>query len=127
MEQNTKKRVLIVDDEKELLEVMKEKLEREGIEVLCAEDGQEGLEVALKEKPDLIMLDIIMPKVDGLSMLKNLRKNEWGKTANIIFLTVVDDPVSVSQIVELGVHDYFVKTKWDIGEVVERVKKKLYK
>jgi len=121
----TQKTILIIDDEKELREVLEEKLKREGFKTHTARDGQEGLMVALKEKPDLILLDVVMPKIDGISMLQELRKDEWGKTVQVIFLTVVEDPRTLARAVELGGYEYFVKTDWDIDEIVKKVKEKV--
>jgi DNA-binding response OmpR family regulator len=84
----SKKKILIIEDEKPLARALELKLTHEGFEVKSAFNGEEGLEVALHEHPDLIMLDIIMPVMDGITMLKKLREaNEWGKTVPVIFLT----------------------------------------
>lgn len=120
-----KKTILIVDDEKDLVELLSEKLEQAGFKVLTAHDGQEGLNVALREKPDLILLDIIMPTMDGLTMLKKLREDEWGKNAEAVLLTVLDDPKTLSEAMEMGSYEYFVKTDWNIDDVVGRIKEKI--
>ena len=122
---NTQKTVLLVDDDKELNEILGDQLEEAGFKVIRAYDGEEGLQAALTHKPDLILLDILMPKKDGIAALEKLRKDEWGKTAQVLFLTVVDQPEILSRAVELGGYDYLVKTEWKVGEIVDRVKKKL--
>lgn len=120
-----KRKILVVDDEQDLREAMSTALTQAGYEVLAAKNGAEGLELATKEKPDLIMLDIVMPEMDGLATLERLRTDAWGKTANVMLLTVLDDVESVSRAVEHGVHDYLVKTDLNLEDVVTRVKEKL--
>src|SRR3990167_4462273 len=84
------KNVLIVEDDKVLRSMYKKLLENHGYSVSVAEDGEEGLLKAVSEKPDLILLDIRMPKMDGLTMMDNLRRNEFGKTVPIIIFTNLD-------------------------------------
>ena len=81
------KKILIVEDDEDFQFILKKKFSAEKFSVLCASDGQKGLEAALKEKPDLIMLDISMPVMDGMAMMKNLRQDAWGKKVPIILLT----------------------------------------
>lgn len=120
-----KKCVLVVDDEKELRELLVQKLTKAGFDVAAAGDGEEGLEVAREKKPDLILLDIVMPKMDGITMLKKLREEEWGKNVEVMLLTVLEDEQHLSQALEAGAREYFVKTDWKLDDVVERVKSKL--
>ena len=121
----TQKTVLIVDDDDKLTKVLGDQLERAGIKALTAKDGEEGLRSATVNKPDLILLDVMMPKMNGLQMLEKLREDSWGKDAKVILLTVVDQPDVLSKAVELGGFEYLVKTEWKIEEVIDRVKKKL--
>ena len=80
------KKILIVEDEVVVALPLLDTLKKEGFDVIKAKDGEEGLAVALRDRPDLILLDILMPKMDGLTMMKKLRaENEWGKKAPIIF------------------------------------------
>jgi DNA-binding response OmpR family regulator len=120
-----KKKVLIVDDERDLREALGAMVEAEGFEVLSAKDGAEGLETALKEKPDLILLDIVMPKMDGFEVLDKLREDEWGKKVQVIFLTVLEDMESVSRAIAQGGHEYLVKTDWALEEVAKKIREKL--
>ena len=76
--------VEVVEDDEPLLSVLSERFREEGYNVINAITGEEGLKLALKNKPDLILLDIVMPKMDGIAMLKKLRKDPWGKNANVI-------------------------------------------
>ncbi len=119
------KKVLIVEDEALLRQALFDKFTREGFCALEAKNGEEGLAIALKERPDIILLDIIMPKVNGLTMLKNLRQDEWGKNVPIIVLTNLNDAENVSKAMESGVYDFLVKSDWKLNELIERVKNKL--
>jgi len=117
------KKVLIVEDEKSLLDIMREEFKEAGFLVATAMDGQEGLAAAKKESPDLILLDIAMPKMDGLTMAKELAAA--GKDIPIIFLTNLDDLDHVSNAIGLGSFDYLIKSNWKLEDVVKRAKEKL--
>jgi DNA-binding response OmpR family regulator len=118
-------KILIVDDEPMLLAALDDKFTRAGFTVLTAENGQTGLRSALKHKPNLILLDIIMPLMDGITMLYKLRENAWGKKAKVILLTNLSDPGVVSKEVSEKVNGYLVKSDWKIADIVKQVKKKL--
>ncbi len=120
-----KKKVLIVDDDKDLSMVLCDKFDIAGFESETASDGEEGLEKALRTHPDIILMDIIMPKMDGKEALAKLREDEWGKTAKVIMLTVLEDEKSVAHALEHETYNYLVKTDWDLDEVVDYVKKAL--
>lgn len=125
-EQKTqKKRILLVEDETLLLEALKDKFTSEGFDVLVATNGEEGLATALKEHPDLIVLDIIMPKMDGLTMLENLRKDEWGKDVEVFMLSNVNESTSISGAINQKVKHFLVKSDWDLAEIVNEVKETL--
>lgn len=117
--------MLIVDDEKQLNEALVFKFEEEGFTVWSARDGEEGLRSALTNEPDMILLDIIMPKMDGITMLEKLRANVWGKTAKVIILTNLSDWSDTTQAIEHHVHDVLIKSDWKIADVVTKVKEKL--
>ena len=119
------KKILIVEDEAPLRQAIFDKFKREGFQTFHGKNGEEGLEIAFKEHPDIILLDIIMPKVDGLSMLKTLRKDEWGKNVQIILLTNLNDAEYVATAMESGVFDFLVKSDWKLNDLVTRVKEKL--
>lgn len=120
------KKILIVEDDPPLLKVLEAKFKGEGFEVLTAMNGEEGLESALENEPDIILLDLIMPKMDGVTMLKKLRETPYGAAANVVVLTNLSDSASVMQSMESGVYDYLVKTNWKLDAVVDRVKKILH-
>jgi two-component system response regulator ResD len=121
-----KQRVLLVEDEQDLLEVLMGKFERSGFEVFGAKNGDEGLALALAHHPDIILLDLLMPKKGGSGMLEELRKDEWGKGAQVIILTNLTGTASVvAGLLEKGVYEYLVKASWSIEDIVKRVKEKL--
>jgi DNA-binding response OmpR family regulator len=117
--------VLIVEDEQDLREALKTALSYENFNVLTAGDGEEGLRTALSEKPNLILLDVVMPKMDGLAMLKQVRADEWGKSVKVIVMTVLDDLENVAEAIESGSDEYIVKTNVTLGAIVAKVKEKL--
>lgn len=119
------KKILAVEDEPSLLGALQNKLTQEGFEFVEAKNGQVGLEKALQGKPDLILLDIIMPVMDGLTMLKKLREDDWGKTVPVIILTNLSDDEKVMEAVKQGSYDYLIKSNWSINEVIDKVKEKL--
>jgi two-component system, OmpR family, alkaline phosphatase synthesis response regulator PhoP len=101
------KRVLIVEDEVDILDLYSNVLEKEGFEVLTAIDGDAGLQLAIAEKPDIILLDILLPKKDGIAVLRELR--EKGVQSKVVILTA--SPIlHVQEGVRLGIHAYLNKT-----------------
>ena len=120
----TSKKILIVEDDKSFLWIIKQSFENEGFSVISAQDGEEGLEVAVKEKPDLILLDILMPKMDGITMARKLK--EKGIESYIMFLTNFKDVEHIGQAIEVAKEtDYIVKADLHIDQIVKRVKEKL--
>lgn len=123
---SSKKIILIVEDEELMLTPLSDKFTNEGFEVIKAVDGEEGLTKALELKPDLVILDIMMPKMDGMTVMKKLREDEkWGKDAPIVMLTNLSDPDNVSEAAKYNVFDFLVKTDWKLDDIVDFVKQKL--
>ena len=120
-----KKKLLIIEDEKTLLSILVDKFTNEDFQVITAVNGKEGLFSAIKNHPDIILLDIIMPVMDGMTMLEELRKDSWGKTASVILLTNLSDSEKVFKSSKQGVVDYLIKCDMALDDVVKRVKKKL--
>lgn len=116
-----KKRVLIVEDEPSICNALCDKLAHEGFAALEAKNGKEGLKVALREHPDLILLDIILPVMDGLTLLKKLRQDSWGMNAKIIILTNLSDDEKVAEAIQNGAFEYLVKSDWKIEDVVKKI------
>lgn len=119
------KTILLIEDEPAISRAMQDKLISEGFKVITAQNGEDGLAAAVKDHPDLILLDVIMPKMDGMTMLTKLRTDAWGKTAKVIFLTNLSEMEAVQKSTELGVFDYIVKSDWKLSDVVKKVREKL--
>lgn len=122
--QKTDKKVLIVEDDEAFLWILKQSFDGAGFSVFFAQNGEEGLNMAIQEKPDLILLDILMPKMDGLIMAKKLK--EAGCNSQIIFLTNFKDTDHINQAVEIVQEtDYIVKSDVHVDQIISRVKERL--
>lgn len=119
------KKVLIVEDDLPLLKSLSEGLGGNEFNIITASDGQDGLQMALKEKPNLILLDLIMPRMDGITMLKKLREDEWGKKVKVIILTNSEEQGKLASAVENQVYDYMIKTNWKMEDVLKKVRVEL--
>ncbi len=120
------KKILIVEDELSLRNALRDKLTHEGFSVLEAKNGEEGLEAALREHPDIILLDIIMPVMDGATMLNKLRHDPWGTKVAVIILTNLSEAED-SLMRSRGSLDYIVKSNWKIEDVVAKIRERLGK
>lgn len=128
MENIKKHTVLVVEDEPAMSQAIKDNLISEGFDVLQAKDGAEGLAAASASRPDIILLDILMPIMDGLTMMQKLRAlNSWGKKVPIILLTNLspDEDRIVRRITEDEPAYYLVKTDWKLSDVVEKIRERL--
>jgi len=119
------KTILILEDEKPLREALRDKLTLEGYAVLEAANGQEGLDIAFKEHPDLILMDVVMPVMDGLTVIEKLNQETWGQSVKIILLTNLGDNVLVTKAIGDKDYDYLVKSESKIEKIVELIRKKL--
>jgi two-component system response regulator CpxR len=120
-----KKIILITEDDAPIRKILSEKLISEGFSTLEAQNGEEGLKLALGEHPDLIILDLVLPKMSGMEVLKKLREDVWGKDAKVVILTNLGDSETLSKVMESEVFDYFVKTDIKLEEFVQKIKVKL--
>jgi len=116
------KKILLIEDEKILAEMYRDKFTQAGFEVVLAFDSKEGLEKAKKEKPDLIVLDILLPKENGITFLTWLKKDSEISSVPVVAFSNYDDPETKKQAVKLGVKDYLIKTSYTPQEIVEKVK-----
>jgi DNA-binding response OmpR family regulator len=121
----TNKTVLVVDDDIVLARALASKLGSDGISVLQADNGATGLEMALEKKPDFIVLDVIMPNVDGMTMLQRLREGDWGKTVPVMLLTNLDKSCHELDEQEDSYATCFVKANCKIAHVVEEIENRL--
>lgn len=120
-----KKTILVVEDDEPIMRILNDKLQMEGFNVLIARDGKEGLKSAITNHPDLILLDILMPGMDGMEMLGKLRKDKWGKKADVIILTNLSYEIKEEEAAAKGVFDYWVKSDWKINDIAKQVKARL--
>jgi len=117
------KKVLFVEDEEMLQKTLGDVLSKEGYKVISALTGDQGLRLAKKEKPDLILLDLILPKLSGLEVLAELKKKPETKKIPVIVLTQIDNPFEIGKALELGANAYLVKVSYDFKEIIEKIKK----
>jgi|SRR3989344_1260161 len=122
---DVQKKILLIDDNRELSKVLINALYNENLTILEAHNGEEGLAIAFKEHPDLILLDIVMPKMNGITMLQRLRKDNWGKSAQVIILTNLTDAKKINLATAEGVYDFLVKGDWSLEELLSKIKNKL--
>ncbi|MEK7077101.1 MAG: response regulator [Patescibacteria group bacterium] len=115
-------RILVVEDEEFLLRALKDNISHEGFDVDLARDGEEALEKVRAKKPDLILLDLLMPRKDGFAVLEELTRNPEWRLIPVIVLSNLGSDHDIKRALEMGAKDYFVKSQHPIAEVVEKVK-----
>lgn len=125
MTEEKNKKILIIEDEKIIVDLLKGRLEREGYQVVIGRDGVEGVEKMKQEKPDLILLDIVMPRKGGFGVIEERNKNEELKKIPVIVVSNSGQPVELDRAKELGAVDWLVKTEFDPKEVITKVKKQI--
>ena len=119
------KKILFIEDESALQKTFGEILSQEDYEMIPALDGETGLEMAKTKKPDLILLDLILPKVHGFDVLKQLKEDPGTKGIPVIILTNLEGIGDVDKAIGLGATTYLVKAKYTLEEVLEKIKKAL--
>ena len=117
---------MVIDDEKDIVEILKAILEHEGYEVICAYDGEEGVQKTIESKPDLVVTDIMMPKLDGFGVVQKLKENFETFKTPIVVLTAKDQQIDRNKGLSLGVSAYIVKL-FDLDELIITVKELLSK
>lgn len=120
------KHVLLVEDEPDIREAIAEAIASAGYKVSVAPNGEVGLAKALETHPDLILLDLIMPVMDGHETLRRLRQDPWGKDAKVIVLTAMDDVKNVASAHEGEITDYIIKAHTSLDEIVRQVRLALF-
>ena len=119
------KTILLVEDDSTISEMYQKGFLHEHFNVLSAPDGEEGLKIALEKHPDLLLVDVAMPKMDGITMVNKLREDEWGKDAKVIMLTSYDSNNVVKDSLTSLSFKYFVKTDFTVKELVEKIKEEI--
>ncbi len=119
------KKILIVEDEEIVLGLLQKKLSQEGYEVSVARDGEEGLKKMMEIKPDLVLLDVVMPKMGGFEVMEEMQRDRELKKIPVIVVSNSGQPVEIDKVRELGARDWLIKTEFDPQEVIDKVKKQL--
>lgn len=119
---NKNKKVLIIEDDSYILDMYKIKLKASGFEVITANDGMEGLEILKKERPDIILLDVIMPKMDGFSVLKEIKNRPELSEIPVVLLTNLGQRENIEKGFELGATSYIIKAHFTPTEIVKKIK-----
>ncbi len=121
------KKILLIEDEEILLNLLDKKLQEAGYDVTVARDGQEGLETMKSSRPDLILLDIVMPKMGGFEVMEEMNKDEQLKKIPVVIVSNSGQPVEIDRAKALGAKDWLIKTEFDPQEVIEKVIKQIGK
>lgn len=119
------KKLLIVEDEKILSEMYQDTFFQAGYEVFLASTVEEGIKIAKKEKPDLILLDILLPQENGVVFLQKLKKDPQLSTISVVAFSNYDDPKTKKEATDLGIKAYLLKTDFTPKEIVEKIKEYL--
>lgn len=120
------KKVLVVEDEADIREAVAEALTDAGFDVHTAPDGLTGLNTALTEHPDIILLDLVMPGYDGHTVLQKLRQDPWGRKVRVIVLSAMDDAGNIVGAYGGDVTDYIIKAHNSLDDIVKKVRESLY-
>lgn len=119
------KKILIVEDEEALRRALAEEFADAGFTVLEAGDGLDGLDAALREKPSVILLDQLMPKMNGVTMLKELRADAWGASVPVIMATNMSTADTINEAIDAGANDYFIKSEVSVADIIRLVEERL--
>lgn len=118
-------KILLIEDEKILAEMYKDKFEAEGLKTMVAFSAKEGLALLEKERPDLILLDILLPRENGISFLKQLKKEKGAQEIPVIAFSNYDEPETKKEALALGAKEYLIKTQYTPQQIVEKIKEYL--
>jgi CheY-like chemotaxis protein len=121
------KKILLIEDEEIMVNLLKRKLTGEGYEFLAAYDGEEGLRKMREVKPDIVLLDMVMPKMAGLEVMEEMAKDKELKEIPVIVISNSGQPVELDRVKELGAKDWLIKTEFDPQEVLDKVIKQIGK
>lgn len=118
-----KKTILLVEDDRILCDAISKKLDKEGYQTVLAYNGEEGLRMVAESKPDLILLDVLMPKMNGLTMLEKLRETD--EKTPVIILTNFDDDKKVAEAVKNKAAGYLLKSNYSLEDIIGEINKNL--
>lgn len=121
------KKILLIEDEEIMIGLLQKKLTNEGYEVSVARDGEEGLKAMREVRPDLVLLDIIMPKMGGFEVMEEMGKDKNLKDIPVIVISNSGQPVEIDKAQRLGAKDWLIKTEFDPQEVLNKVVKQIGK
>jgi DNA-binding response OmpR family regulator len=110
-------KVLVIEDDRQLLSALADTIKQQGYAVISTQDGEEGLELAISAHPDLILLDLQLPKLDGHELLKILRKDKLGQRIPVIILTNDESPVSINETLDKAAPAYFIKAETSLASI----------
>lgn len=123
----SKKSVLVIEDSPYLAESLADMLDIRGYEALIASNGREGVIQTIERKPDLILLDIRLPDIDGYEVYRRIRQDDWGKHANILVLTASESTENISKNINLPLEDILFKPDWSVMDLLEKISSRLEK
>lgn len=115
------RKILIIEDDKFLRELITRKLTSEGYQTIEAADGEEGVRMTKSEKPDLVLLDLILPGIDGFEALTRIRKEEETVNVPVVILSNLGQKEDIEKGLKLGATDYLIKAHFSPGEIIEKV------
>lgn len=120
-------KILFIEDETALQKTLSAMMEQAGHSIVNAYDGEKGLELAQQSEPDLILLDLILPRMDGFSVLDKLKSEQKTKNIPVIVLTNLESVEDVEKVIELGATTYLVKANYDLDDIVRKIDETLKK
>ncbi len=119
------KKIVFIEDEPALQKSLTVALKSLGFEVLSAFDGESGFDLISKEEPDIVLLDLILPKMNGFEVLENMKKNEALSKIPVIILTNLEDTEDVQKVIGLGATNYLIKANYNVEDIASKVKETL--
>lgn len=120
-----KKTILIVEDDKYLSKAYSIKIKNAGFKVILSDNGLDGLSMAKEKKPDLIVLDLLLPRVDGFEFLKRIKADKDLKSIPVLTISVLGQKLDQERALALGAEEYFIKTEYKLEEIVDKIKEYL--
>ena len=121
------KKILIIEDSPDLADSLEDLLNFKGYQAIKSNDGRQGLALAIMEKPNLILLDLKLPDIDGFEVYRRLRQDDWGKSARILILTASDTSDNVPEDIDIAEDDILHKSHWGIENLAARIEGELLK